>query len=201
DQNDPFRHMTIDVAMLMSGGVTRKHDIVPIRHARGTEISLLGAITDAHPFTFLVDPAPPRLGVTALLPHIEHGEHAVGRGIDSPHAHLDRTIKQPAAYEPCSRGSLCGYQACPTHCSSSARRNAAGRSATRAPRTSASAGTSQSKDCPIAWGTRALRIGRSVGSAAAAERRDDSFNHFVRGNEQCLRYSEAERFCGLEIDA
>src|SRR5262249_20584256 len=88
DQNDPCRHMTIDVAMLMSGGVTRKHDIVPIRHARGTEISLLGAITDAHPFTFLVDPAPPRLGVTALLPHIEHGEHAVRRGIDSPHAPL-----------------------------------------------------------------------------------------------------------------
>ncbi len=48
-----------------------------------------------------------------------------------------------------------------------ARGNAAGRSATRAPRTSASAGTSQSKDCPIAWGTRALHIGRSVGSAAA----------------------------------
>jgi hypothetical protein len=28
----------------------------------------------------------------------------------------------------------------------------------------------------------------------------DSFNHFVRGNEQCLRYCEAERFRGLEID-
>ena len=50
-------------------------------------------------------------------------------------------------------------------CSSSARGNAAGRSATRAPRTSASAGTSQSKDCPIARGTRASHIGRSVGSA------------------------------------
>jgi hypothetical protein len=25
----------------------------------------------------------------------------------------------------------------------------------------------------------------------------DSFNHFVRGNEQCLRYCEAERFRGL----
>ena len=36
-----------------------------------------------------------------------------------------------------------------------------------------SAGTSQSKDCPIAWGTRALHIARSVGSAAAAERRDN----------------------------
>jgi hypothetical protein len=107
--------MTIYVAMLMSGGVTRKHEIVSIRHAHGTEISLLGAITDVHPFTFLVDPALPRLAVTALLPHIEHGEHAVREGIDSPHAHLDRTIKQPAAYEPCSRGSLCGYQACPTH--------------------------------------------------------------------------------------
>src|SRR5262249_2294110 len=33
--------------------------------------------------------------------------------------------------------------------------------------------TSQSKDCPIAWGTRALRIRRSVGGAAAAERRDE----------------------------
>src|SRR5437667_7262925 len=43
---------------------------------------------------------------------------------------------------------------------------AAGRSAARAPTTSASAGTSQSKDCPIARGTRASRIGRSVGSAA-----------------------------------
>src|SRR5262249_16539199 len=36
----------------------------------------------------------------------------------------------------------------------------AGRSATRAPRTSASAGTNQSKDCPIARGTRASPIGR-----------------------------------------
>jgi hypothetical protein len=27
-----------------------------------------------------------------------------------------------------------------------------------------------------------------------------SFNHFVRGNEQCLRYCEAERLRGLEID-
>ena len=53
---------------------------------------------------------------------------------------------------------------------SSARGNAAGRSATRAPRTSASAGTNQSKDCPIARGTRALHIGRSVGSAAARVR-------------------------------
>jgi len=52
-------------------------------------------------------------------------------------------------------------------CSSSARGNAAGRSATPAPRTSASAGTSQSKDCPIARGTRALHIGRS----AAQQRR------------------------------
>jgi len=49
-------------------------------------------------------------------------------------------------------------------CSSSARGNAARRSAARAPTTSASAGTSQSKDCPIAWGTRASPIGRSVGS-------------------------------------
>jgi hypothetical protein len=55
-------------------------------------------------------------------------------------------------------------------CSSSARGNAAGRSATRAPRTSASAGTNQSKDCPIARGTRALHIGQSVGSAAARVR-------------------------------
>src|SRR5215813_5570105 len=55
-------------------------------------------------------------------------------------------------------------------CSSSARGNAAGRSATRAPRTSASAGTSQSKGCPIARGTRALHIGRSVGGAAARVR-------------------------------
>jgi hypothetical protein len=55
-------------------------------------------------------------------------------------------------------------------CSSSARGNAAGRSATRAPRISASAGTNQSKDCPIARGTRALHIGRSVGSAAARVR-------------------------------
>ena len=78
--------MTIDVAMLTSGGVTRKHEIVSIRHARGTEISLLGAITDVHPFTFLVDPALPRLGVTALLPHIEHGERAVRWCIDYPHA-------------------------------------------------------------------------------------------------------------------
>jgi GcrA cell cycle regulator len=31
-------------------------------------------------------------------------------------------------------------------------------------------GTSQSKDCPIAWGTRALHIGRLVGSAAARVR-------------------------------
>src|SRR5262249_40600710 len=46
-------------------------------------------------------------------------------------------------------------------CSNSARGNAAGRSATRAPRTSASAGTNQSKDCPIARGTRALHIGQS----------------------------------------
>ena len=90
--------------------------------------------------------------------------------------------------------------------SSSARGSVAGRSATRAPRTSASAGTNQSKDCPIARGTRASHIG--VGSAAervrehttaAAPPRDamnsrDSFNHFVRGNEQCLRYCEAERF-------
>ena len=66
----------------------------------------------------------------------------------------------------------------------SARGNAAGRSATRGPRTSASAGTNQSKDCPIARGTRASHIGRSVGSAAgrvrehttagrAAEQRDE----------------------------
>ena len=39
---------------------------------------------------------------------------------------------------------------------------AAGRSAARAPTTSASAGTSQSKDCPIAWDTRASRTGRSA---------------------------------------
>jgi ClpP class serine protease len=38
------------------------------------------------------------------------------------------------------------------------------------PRTSASAGTNQSKDCPIARGTRALHIGRSVSSAAARVR-------------------------------
>jgi hypothetical protein len=28
----------------------------------------------------------------------------------------------------------------------------------------------------------------------------DPFNHFVCGNEQCLRYCEAERIRGLEID-
>src|SRR5262245_1232797 len=33
-----------------------------------------------------------------------------------------------------------------------------------------SAGTSRSKDCPIAWGTHASRIGRSVGNAAARAR-------------------------------
>jgi hypothetical protein len=61
---------------------------------------------------------------------------------------------------------------------------------------SASAGTSQSKDCPIAQGTRALHIGRSVGSAAARVREHTTaaapardamhlrgFNHFVRGND------------------
>src|SRR6266403_2560853 len=43
----------------------------------------------------------------------------------------------------------------------------------------------------------------SVGRSAAQQQpRDamnsrDSFNHFVRGNEQCLRYCEAERFRGL----
>ena len=37
-----------------------------------------------------------------------------------------------------------------------------------APKISASAGTSQSKDCPIAWGTHALHISRKVGSAATA---------------------------------
>ena len=52
----------------------------------------------------------------------------------------------------------------------------------RAPTTSASAGTSQSKDCPIAWGTRALRIGRSVGSAAARVR--EHTNHRSRAAEQ-----------------
>ena len=56
-------------------------------------------------------------------------------------------------------------------CSSSARGNAAGRSTIRAPRTSASAGTNQSRDCPIARGTRASHIGRSVGSAAGRVRR------------------------------
>ena len=64
----------------------------------------------------------------------------------------------------------------------SARGNAAGRSATRAPRTSASAGTNQSKDCPIARGTRALHFGRSVGSAAARVR--EHTNHRSRAAEQ-----------------
>src|SRR5439155_19876149 len=45
-------------------------------------------------------------------------------------------------------------------CSSLVRGSVAGRSATRARRTSASAGTSRSKGCPIAWGTRASPIGR-----------------------------------------
>src|SRR5262249_1979661 len=37
-----------------------------------------------------------------------------------------------------------------------------------------SAGTNQSKDCPIARATRALHIGRSVGSAAARVREHTS---------------------------
>jgi hypothetical protein len=54
-------------------------------------------------------------------------------------------------------------------CSSSARGSAAGQSATTA-KTFASVGTSQSTDYPIAWGTRASRIGRSVDGAAAQVR-------------------------------
>jgi len=78
---------------------------------------------------------------------------------------------------------------------------------------------SQSKDCPIAWGTRALHIGRSVGRAAARVgsvppqprrretrcTREASFNHFVRGNEVYETSSRAleilkERFAKGEID-
>ena len=59
-------------------------------------------------------------------------------------------------------------------CSSWAGRNAAGRSAPPAPRTSVSAATSRSKGCPIARGTRASRTGGRAGTAAAP-RRTQSF--------------------------
>jgi hypothetical protein len=90
----------------------------------------------------------------------------------------------------------------------SARGNVAGRSTARAPKTSASAGTSQSKDCPIAWVTRASRIGRSVGNAAERVREyttaaappsavmgkiDTGENRFPRRNERKLQESLRQR--------
>jgi hypothetical protein len=82
-----------------------------------------------------------------------------------------------------ARAANANLSATDARCLSSARGNAAGRSAARALTTSAFAGMSRSKDCPIAWGTRASRIGRAVGRAparvpehryrnCAAERRD-----------------------------
>jgi hypothetical protein len=72
--------------------------------------------------------------------------------------------KRPGLRVPKTSPSTTGADA---RCSSSARGNAAGRSAARAPTTSASAGTSQSKDCPIAW-ARAHCI--SIGRSAALQR-------------------------------
>jgi hypothetical protein len=68
--------------MLMSGGVTREHDVILIWHARRTKIALVRRTTKVQSLTLPVDRRPTGLGVAALMPNVEHRQPAIPKGDD-----------------------------------------------------------------------------------------------------------------------